>query len=572
MERLRCKHCGRRPPKTPKHVRCWQCLHGSEPPPCKGCGGPQWMSGWCRACHPALRPAVSLPRSCITCLAWGLLDAPDCKACRNFRRNHSIDGCLACSRILPVSGGYCRLCRLQGQYLHDGNQARRAPYERVRDTGQQLFLADTHRAIWRQKQPSLPVPATPTSVPGHGELGLRRRPWLVQGELFVLAPHALATRVCADDPPRRAWLDYLSAAAGRLAEESGWSNHVRHGVARTLETLVAAHEPGRPYRASEVTAVRIRHGNATRVMQVLASLNLLDDDRPDADAEWLGRHLDGLPPGIQTEISRWADALRHGDTRTKAKSTLTWRHYVTDAVTAVRLLPAGYESLREVTRQDITTALARPRGGDGHTLVTALRSLFGFLKKNRWIFANPTSRLSRSLTRRPDDPIPQRLEPSTLDELTTAHGSATAWLIIVLAAHHALTANPIRHIRLEQVDLAERWMRIGEQTRPLDDLTFAAITGYMTYRQARWPRTANRHMLVNQQTAHHDSPASRWWVREAARLRTTHLAGLRRDRILEEVMVHGVRDPLHIAAMFGLHPDTAQRYTDAIYGRPDTNP
>jgi hypothetical protein len=24
--------------------------------------------------------------------------------------------------------------------------------------------------------------------------------------------------------------------------------------------------------------------------------------------------------------------------------------------------------------------------------------------------------------------------------------------------------------------------------------------------------------------------------------------------------------PLHLAAMFGLHPDTAQRYTDAVYG------
>ncbi|MEU8620475.1 hypothetical protein [Streptomyces sp. NPDC048623] len=28
-------------------------------------------------------------------------------------------------------------------------------------------------------------------------------------------------------------------------------------------------------------------------------------------------------------------------------------------------------------------------------------------------------------------------------------------------------------------------------------------------------------------------------------------------------------DPLHVAAIFNLHPDTAQRYVDALYGRVD---
>jgi hypothetical protein len=437
----------------------------------------------------------------------------------------------------------------------------------VRDTGQQLFLADTHRAVRRHKnQPPLPAQPTSASAPGHGGLGPLRTRLLIQGELFVLAPHLLPVRIATDDLPRRAWLEYLSSAADRLAEEGGWSIHVRHSVLCTLEALVATHEPGRPYRVSEVASIRLRHRNATRTLQVLNALDLLDDDRQDADTEWLRKQLDGLPPRIESEIGDWATALRLGGARTKAKSTLTWRQYVTDAVAAVRLWPAGYETLREVTRDDITDALSRPRGGDGHTLVTALRSLFGFLKKDRRIFVNPTTRLPRRLTRRPDSPIPQRLEPSTLDELTAAHDSPTAWLIIVLAAHHALTANPIRLIRLDHVDHTGQRMRIGEQTRPLDGLTAAAISDYLAYRQTRWPRTVNPYMLINQQTAHHDAPAGRWWVREAARLRYTHLAGLRRDRILEEAMAHGARDPLHLAAMFGLHPDTAQRYTNAVYG------
>lgn len=45
LQRLRCNRCGQRSPKTPQHAQCWQCLHGTEPPPCKGCGGPYWMSG-----------------------------------------------------------------------------------------------------------------------------------------------------------------------------------------------------------------------------------------------------------------------------------------------------------------------------------------------------------------------------------------------------------------------------------------------------------------------------------------------------------------------------------------------
>jgi hypothetical protein len=37
-------------------------------------------------------------------------------------------------------------------------------------------------------------------------------------------------------------------------------------------------------------------------------------------------------------------------------------------------------------------------------------------------------------------------------------------------------------------------------------------------------------------------------------------------RILDEAITHGMHDPVHVAPMFGLHPDTAQRYTGAAYG------
>jgi len=41
------------------------------------------------------------------------------------------------------------------------------------------------------------------------------------------------------------------------------------------------------------------------------------------------------------------------------------------------------------------------------------------------------------------------------------------------------------------------------------------------------------------------------------------------DRILEEAAATGTRDPVHLASMFGPHPNTAQRYVDAVCGRHD---
>ncbi|WP_147427333.1 hypothetical protein [Micromonospora globbae] len=383
--------------------------------------------------------------------------------------------------------------------------------------------------------------------------------------MFTLAPQQRPRRVWAGDEPRLAWLAYLSEAAERLAEAEGWSSDLRYQVAQTLQALVAGTLPGLAVKASDVDRLRGRGRNVTRARQVLRFLDLLDDDRPDRADAWLRERTKGLAPAIQMEIIAWAQALRSGGGRMRAKSDLTWRHYVADVVDAAHQWSERYGSLREVTRDDVITVLSAPRPGDGHNLVTALRSLFSFLKRDRRAFRNPTSRLPRRLTRRPVASIPQPLDRSVMDEIGVARESPTAWLVVVLAAHHALTPNPIRLLRLEHLDLTGRRMQVADQARFIDDLTLTALIDYLAYRQTRWPRTANPHLLLSQQTAHHDGPTSRWWVRHAARLRSATLDALRCDRILEEALAQGHRDPLHIAATFGLHPDTAQRYADAAF-------
>ncbi|GAA2951460.1 MULTISPECIES: hypothetical protein [Streptomyces] len=137
--------------------------------------------------------------------------------------------------------------------------------------------------------------------------------------------------------------------------------------------------------------------------------------------------------------------------------------------------------------------------------------------------------------------------------------------------HHALGAVHLQTLALEDADLPNRRYTIQGQSRPLDDLTHQAIQRYLDHRNRRWPSTANPHLLITQQTAHHDSPVSRWWLKAALRGQEASLDLLRQDRILDEVEAVGVRDPLHIAAVFGLRPDTAQRYVDAVYGRSATD-
>ncbi len=94
-------------------------------------------------------------------------------------------------------------------------------------------------------------------------------------------------------------------------------------------------------------------------------LDLLDDDRPDRDDAWRRERTARLSPADRAEITPRAQTPHDGGSRAKAKSELTWRHYVTDAVEVARQWSRGYGSPPGVTRDDIAV-LSAPRPGDGH--------------------------------------------------------------------------------------------------------------------------------------------------------------------------------------------------------------
>ncbi|MFG2843954.1 hypothetical protein ACGF12_12380 [Kitasatospora sp. NPDC048296] len=447
-------------------------------------------------------------------------------------------------------------------------------------TGQQLFIGDTQRRITRHNPGRVPrKPVEQQLVAIVGKLHVwRPAAWPVQGELFTLPIGEVPFRILRDDEPRLAWFAHLEPAVARIGGAKGWSRDVCESVMLTLEAVVATHEAGTPsYSASRVALLADGcKRNVTRTIELLDELGRLDEDRADRLDQWVERNLACLPAGIRADVADWVDVLRHGNPRRRPKSELTWKNYLLQVRPTLLSWSAGYETLREISKAEIVAALETPTpyGGDGHTRLTALRSLFAFLKTRQKVFADPSRRLDRKITRRPEQKIPTRLPASALQAIGQGEYTAATWLIIVLTGHHALGAVHILTLGVEDVDLPNRRFTVQGQLRPLDDLTHQAVQGYLDYRNRRWPNSTNPHLLITQQTAHHEGPVSRWWLRTALRGQEASLDRLRQDRILDEVEATGVRDPLHIAAIFGLRPDTAQRYVDAIHGRhdPTANP
>jgi hypothetical protein len=135
--------------------------------------------------------------------------------------------------------------------------------------------------------------------------------------------------------------------------------------------------------------------------------------------------------------------------------------------------------------------------------------------------------------------------------------------VLVLAAVQALSTAQMRQLLLADVNLGSCRLRVADQDRPLDQVTRSALERYLAYRQQRWPNTANPYLLLTQQTANGTAAASPGYFKRMFRGQPANLTRLRQDRLLEELQAVGP-DPLHLAAVFGVHATTATRYADAI--------
>lgn len=350
----------------------------------------------------------------------------------------------------------------------------------------------------------------------------------------------------------------LQAAATRareLGETHGWSPSTITCAMDGLTVVLDNRPAGEHVTLTEVRTTTPRHASSVRVAEVLAGLELLDDDTTLPIRSWIDRRTSELPAGFARDVRAWLLVLLDGDARTHPRSHSSLYVYFGTLRPILENWALTRGHLREITAANVTAALDPLRGWPRRTAISALRSLFRFAHKRGLVFTNPTARLTVSTTER-------SLLPMTTAEIRAVKQIAatpTQQLIVALAAVHAVRATAIRHLTLDDLDLPNRRITIAGHAQRLGELTHQALLTWLTQRRAHWPHTPNRHVLITQRTALGIGPVSTDYLKRHLLRRGIRLEHIRGDRILHEALSVGA-DPLHLALVFNLSHTTASRY------------
>jgi hypothetical protein len=353
----------------------------------------------------------------------------------------------------------------------------------------------------------------------------------------------------------------LLTALTDYGQARGWTPTTLNRARQSLTALAACYPlaGAEPLDAAAVRAFLLdRHLVALRVLEFLTDQGLAHGDNDESLDRWLAARLAGLPTPIRTEVHAWIDVLRgRGPRRHRARKATTIQGYLRVLDGPLADWTGRYESLRQLTSEDLTAHLAALTGATRLLTLAAMRSLFTTLKSQRVIFANPAARLvAQRMQPPPALPIDPHLRAGLLTRLNHPHER----LIVLLAGVHALRTAQICQLSVDDCNLVTGTLLVDDQRRRLDDLTRQQLRAWLDVRRARWPTTANPHLLVNQSTAGGLKPVSRSFVQTAFRqLGNLTPHDLRVDRILDEVHATG-GDPLTLTRVLGLSDPTALRY------------
>jgi ribosomal protein L40E len=516
---------------------------------CQRCRQQARLSGqYCRAC---LERAAERVDSCADCLCWTGLLGGRCRPCRLFRWKHDLGGCPSCRRQVPLgAAGRCRLC------LTTSRATGTIP---TLQTGIQLFGLVGTPARVPSPRPLVEPPSRPAAGPGLGQLRLPRAP-------VASASARLGPRPTQRPKPRlvhriRERHEELDAALVGYGQARGWSPETLRRVRDSLMVLLASQPPLTSTSPLDATAVHQflidRHLTALRVIEFLTDQDLVRGNEHAILDRWLARRLAPLPIQLRAEVQTWTEVLRgRGPRPGRPRKAATIQGYLRAFQPALADWSARYQSLRQVTSDDITDQLQRLTGPTRLLVAAVMRSLFKTLKTQRVLFTNPTAGLE--LHREPPPPA-LSLDPARRAGLLDQLHRPDQRLIVLLAGVHALRPHQIRVLAVDDVDLTDDTLVAGGRRRRLDALTLAELGAWLELRRARWPASANPYLLVNQSTAGGLTPVTRGYVQQVfARVGLTS-QDLRMDRLLAEVQATG-GDPLKLTEFFGISDPTATRY------------
>lgn len=555
-----CSRCGINPVGYSGRECCYRCVPRRRRAPlvCKRCGSDDFFTaGLCRRCH---RSAVVVD-SCRDCLAWGVTRHEKwlCQACRGWRRRDLNEvTCPSCTRQVVVNGrGFCRLCCRGATTANNAQPAHIAlDVVGVNRTGQQLFFADLILKK-RGKRPAPPRPMPP------GVLWPRRFPVGHHQLVLFPWPHHLDNQRARH---LQAPIPELAAALFQAVEEHGdrhgWSDNLRKRARWGIRVLLALQDtPGARITTSETTRLLQLEGPTMRpVLDVLVSVDMLTDDRPAPLESWFDAQVAELPEPMRDELADWFHALRDGSTRTprmRPRHIDTVYNSVRPVLPVVRAWASdGHQSLREITSSDVITALAGS-GRRGHTL-SALRSLFRYLKARKLVFVNPTARL-RGDQIQSNQPLP--IELNVVRDAINSSDPVRAALA-ALFAFHALRTGEARTLQL--IDIRDGRLQVNDNRMVLADPAHQRINAWLAERARRWPNTINPHLFINSYTAVRTTAVSNVWIIDMLGVSAQKI---REDRILHEaIATEG--DVRRLSDLFGISVQTAQRYVDVI-AKPD---
>ncbi|MFF9703590.1 hypothetical protein ACF1FE_20745 [Streptomyces griseofuscus] len=390
-----------------------------------------------------------------------------------------------------------------------------------------------------------------------------------QQELFP-AEHdwsALHRAALPEPPPEAA---RLLAAFDAHARAHAWTGDARKAAAHVLRIAATWLGTDTPFKESDLRAIRAATGRGSqcrpRALNAFLSERdlLLPQPRPAiSSVEAFVEHvIAGYPPRIADELAAWARRLRsHSDRPPTEWHTL--RRYLNYAKGPLADWARRYQTLRQVTADDVHAAVTAVKGDRAHERAVALRSIFRALKQAKIIFTDPTRGLS--VTR--NEPPPATLPPDRLAGLLDITDRPAIRLALALVTLHALNGTDLNRLTLDDVIAARAQLLVrrphGRHTVHLDDVTHRLLHTWLRYRHQRWPRTANPHLFVTHQTVIHTGPASpNYFPATFQRLGIT-LNGLRTDRILDEA--RDTADPVHLVRVFGISIATAMKYVHAAH-------
>jgi len=556
-----CTVCGATGPGRAKIGLCKRCyartLHTVQP--CAGCGETRrhLAAGLCARCYRLSRTRLVI-----------------CPGCGELRPVYFGDRCERCKRRAAARAGGCADCGKQVTRLWAG-RCRTCHARLYETTGACADCGDLTRLtsglcracrVFRWGHPIGTCAYCGREQPIGAAGGCRS----CQAALRTARALKRAQRTRRARPVLSPADRQLLDALAHYGDARGWAPETMRRARRSLIAVLASGQDlGQPPWDAELIRrfLNGRHLVALRVAEFLTDEGLASTSPRAALDEWLARRLATLPGSFAAEVRIWIEALQgRGPRAARPRHPRTIEAYMRIVGAPLAAWSARYESLREVTTDDVTGQLVLVSGPTRHLALSAMRSLFTTLKARRVLFTNPAAPLTgRALQPPPVLPLDDVLRARLLGRVNDPGER----LIVLLAGVHALLPSQICALTLDAIGPAANAMLINGRARPLDQLTAGHLRAWLHARRSRWPTTANPHLLINRSTAGGVKPVSRSYIHAAMRQAGITARDLRADRLLDEALASG-GDPLQLTHLFGISDPTAIRYCAEI-GPPGQN-